>query len=84
MAHDDLGVTVVRAHAILHDDNRVVHRARRRLAGLRLHAWSTRSTTSCSAIGIRPVVELSFMPAAMAARPDQTVFAYRGIISPPA
>ena len=35
-------------------------------------------------IGLRPVVELSFMPRAMARDPEQTVFTYRGIISPPA
>ena len=35
------------------------------------------------ALGIHPVVELGFMPAAIAADPDQTVFEYRGIISPP-
>ena len=34
-------------------------------------------------IGVRPVVELSFMPAAIARDPDATVFGYRGIISPP-
>jgi xylan 1,4-beta-xylosidase len=35
-------------------------------------------------LGLRPVVELSFMPAVMARDPEQTVFTYRGIISPPA
>jgi len=35
-------------------------------------------------LGLRPVVELSFMPAALARNPRHTVFAYRGIISPPA
>jgi xylan 1,4-beta-xylosidase len=35
-------------------------------------------------LGLRPVVELSFMPAALAADPDATVFAYRAIVSPPA
>jgi xylan 1,4-beta-xylosidase len=35
------------------------------------------------ALGVRPVVELSFMPAALARDPEQTVFGYRGIISPP-
>ena len=34
-------------------------------------------------MGLRPVVELSFMPAALARDPGQTVFTYRGIISPP-
>lgn len=34
-------------------------------------------------IGLRPVVELSFMPRDLASNPEATVFAYRGIISPP-
>ena len=37
IAHEDLGATYVRAHAILHDDNHVVTPRRRRLARLRLH-----------------------------------------------
>ena len=35
-------------------------------------------------LGLRPVVELSFMPAALAADPDATVFAYQAIVSLPA
>jgi xylan 1,4-beta-xylosidase len=35
------------------------------------------------AIGIRPVVELGFMPACLARDSSETVFGYRGIISPP-
>jgi xylan 1,4-beta-xylosidase len=33
---------------------------------------------------MRPVVELSFMPRALAARPNETIFHYNGITSPPA
>ena len=33
--------------------------------------------------GLRPIVELSFMPRDLARDPDRTVFAYGGIISPP-
>jgi xylan 1,4-beta-xylosidase len=82
LAHDDLGVTYVRAHAILHDDNGVVTRAE----DGSLHFDFTEVDTQYDRIlglGIRPIVELSFMPAALARDPDQTVFAYRGIISPP-
>jgi xylan 1,4-beta-xylosidase len=81
-AHDDLGVTAVRAHAILHDDNRVVSRdasGALRFDFDRVDAIYDRLLD----IGIRPVVELSFMPAALARDPAQTVFTYRGIISPP-
>jgi xylan 1,4-beta-xylosidase len=82
-ARDDLGVTTVRAHAILHDDNRVVRRDESgslRFSFDRVDAIYDRIL----AIGVRPVVELSFMPAALARDPGQTVFTYRGIISPPA
>ena len=81
-AHDDLGVTQVRAHAILHDDNHVVTRAD---DGSLVFDFSEvdRLYDQILAIGIRPVVELSFMPAAIARDPEETVFGYRGIISPP-
>ncbi len=35
-------------------------------------------------LGLRPVVELSFMPRELASDPRATVFAYRAIVSPPA
>ncbi|MEO6702721.1 MAG: xylan 1,4-beta-xylosidase [Jatrophihabitantaceae bacterium] len=83
IAHDELGVRYVRAHAILHDDNQVVSRD----AEGNLHydfSIVDELYDQILAIGIRPIVELSFMPAALAANPDETVFTYRGIISPPA
>ncbi|HZC71467.1 MAG TPA: hypothetical protein VE442_12295 [Jatrophihabitans sp.] len=83
IAHTDLGVTDVRAHAILHDDNHVVHR---RDDGSLAFDFSAVDAIydQLLDIGIRPIVELSFMPAAIARDPSKTVFAYRGIISPPA
>jgi xylan 1,4-beta-xylosidase len=83
LAHDELGATMVRAHAILHDDNAVVSRD----ADGALHFDFGRVDAIYDRLlgyGLRPVVELSFMPAALARDPLQTVFAYRGIISPPA
>jgi xylan 1,4-beta-xylosidase len=82
IAREDLGVTHVRAHAILHDDNRVVSRA---ADGSLVFDFSTidKLYDTLLDIGVRPIVELSFMPAAIAADAEQTVFAYRGIISPP-
>ena len=81
-AHDDLGVRHVRAHAILHDDNRVVTRAAD--GGLAFDFSAVDALyDQLLEIGLRPVVELSFMPAAIARDPEQTVFVYRGIISPP-
>lgn len=83
LAHSDLGATAVRAHAILHDDNAVV--ARSPGGGLRFDFSAVDAIyDQVLGFGLRPVVELSFMPAALARDPQQTVFAYRGIISPPA
>jgi xylan 1,4-beta-xylosidase len=83
LGHDDLGATTVRAHAILHDDNAVVSRAGD--GGLRFDFTRVDAIyDQVLALGLRPVVELSFMPAALARDPRQTVFAYRGVISPPA
>ncbi|HKE67566.1 MAG TPA: xylan 1,4-beta-xylosidase [Micromonosporaceae bacterium] len=79
---DDLGVERVRAHAILHDDNDVV-----RVADDGTMTYNFDRVNAIYdhllEIGIRPVIELSFMPAALARDPQQTVFTYRGIISPP-
>ena len=83
LARTDLGATTVRAHAILHDDNAV---ARADAAGSVSFDFTRVDAIydQLLRIGLRPVVELSFMPAALARDPGQTVFAYRGIISPPA
>jgi xylan 1,4-beta-xylosidase len=83
IAKDDLGVSRVRAHAILHDDNHVVTRATDGMLAFDFTAVDA-LYDQVLAIGVRPVVELSFMPAVIARDPEQTVFAYRGIISPPA
>lgn len=65
--HDDIGVRTVRAHHILGCDFDDIDRIYDQVLEL----------------GMRPVVELGFMPADLAADPDRTVFAYQGIISPP-
>jgi xylan 1,4-beta-xylosidase len=83
IAKDDLRADRVRAHAILHDDNKVVTRADDGSLGYDFTIVDA-LYDQILAIGIRPVVELSFMPAAIARDADETVFAYRGIISPPA
>jgi xylan 1,4-beta-xylosidase len=78
----DLGVARVRAHAILHDDNQVVRQTDDGSVTYdfdRIDAIYDRLLD----IRLRPVVELSFMPAALARDPQQTVFTYEGIISPP-
>lgn len=82
IAHDELGVRFVRAHAILHDDLEVVRRDTR---GSLVYDFEGIDTIYDRLVemGIRPIVELSFMPAALARDSDATVFTYRGIISPP-
>ncbi len=82
LAHEDLGVTAVRAHAILHDDNRVVTRGDDGRLAFDFTIVDD-LYDQILALGIRPVVELGFMPAVIARDPEETVFEYRGIISPP-
>jgi xylan 1,4-beta-xylosidase len=82
IAEDDLGVSRVRAHAILHDDNHVVTRAEDDKLAFDFSVVDSLYDQLLE-IGVRPVVELSFMPAAIARDPEATVFGYRGIISPP-
>jgi xylan 1,4-beta-xylosidase len=81
VARAELGTERIRAHSILHDE----------LGTYREESGEPRYDFSrivslyerLLAIGIRPVVELSFMPADLAVDPRATVFEYRGIVSPP-
>ncbi|GAA1588898.1 hypothetical protein GCM10009804_51210 [Kribbella hippodromi] len=76
--HDELGVRTVRAHAIFHDDTHVIDGD--------TYDFSVVDAIydKLLAIGLRPVVELGFMPRELASDPAKTVFAYGAIISPPA
>jgi len=81
IARDQLGADRVRAHAIFHDDLGVY-----RESNGRPHYDFSRVDgiyDQALAIGLRPVVELSFMARDLAAQPDRTVFTYGAIISPP-
>jgi len=78
LARSELGAETVRAHAILHDENGVVRDDGSFDFSRVLEIYARTLDT-----GLRPIVELSFMPAALARDPDATVFEYRGIISPP-
>jgi xylan 1,4-beta-xylosidase len=81
IAHDELGVRAVRAHAILCDDLGVYTES----GGRAVHDFSgvDRVYDQLMEIGLRPVVELSFMPRDLARDPGKTVFSYGAIISPP-
>jgi xylan 1,4-beta-xylosidase len=78
IARDELGVRAVRAHGILSDDLGVYRQGR-------AHDFSgvDRVYDELMDIGLRPVVELSFMPRDLARDPGKIVFSYGAIISPP-
>jgi xylan 1,4-beta-xylosidase len=80
-AHEELGVTHVRAHAILCDDLGVY----REVDGDPVHDFSgvDRVYDHLRGLGLYPVVELSFMPKDLASDPEKTVFDYGAIVSPP-
>ncbi|MBG0829726.1 xylan 1,4-beta-xylosidase [Planomonospora sp. ID67723] len=78
IARDELGVETVRAHGILCDDLGVYREGRPYdFSGV------DRVYDRLLEIGLRPVVELSFMPRDLACDPAKTVFAYDAIVSPP-
>jgi xylan 1,4-beta-xylosidase len=79
-AHDDLGVRHVRFHGILSDDMGT-------LVSEGAHFFYSFFNTDqifdfLLSIGMKPFVELSFMPTALASS-DQTVFHYRANVSAP-
>jgi xylan 1,4-beta-xylosidase len=81
MAHVELGVEAVRAHAILNDDLGTY----REIHGRPVHDFTgiDRIYDHVMGLGLRPIVELSFMPRDLAADPSKTVFDYGAIVSPP-
>jgi xylan 1,4-beta-xylosidase len=81
MAHDELGVRAVRAHAILHDDLGVYHER----DGEPVYDFGgiDRIYDRVLSLGLRPIVEISFMPRDLASDPSKTVFHYGAIVSPP-
>ncbi|HEV2778773.1 MAG TPA: hypothetical protein VGX25_05170 [Actinophytocola sp.] len=81
LAHTELGIQAVRAHAILCDDLGVYREVRGRpvfdFSGV------DRVYDRVLECGLRPIVELSFMPRDLARDPSKTVFEYGAIVSPP-
>ena len=80
-AHEELGVTHVRAHGILCDDVAVY----REVDDVPVHDFSgvDRVYDHIRSLGLYPVVEVSFMPRDLASDPAKTVFEYGAIVSPP-
>ncbi|MGW4959983.1 GH39 family glycosyl hydrolase [Nonomuraea sp. NPDC004186] len=78
---DELGVQTVRAHAILCDDLGVY----REVDGQAVYDFSRVDEVydKVVALGLRPIVELSYMPRDLAADPSRTVFGYDAVVSPP-
>ena len=81
MAREDLGIEAVRSHAILNDDLGTY----REVDGHPVHDFTgiDRIYDRVLALGLRPIVELSFMPRDLASDPSKTVFDYEAIVSPP-
>jgi xylan 1,4-beta-xylosidase len=81
LAVAELGAERVRAHAILHDELGVY----REQDGRPVYDFSRIESLyeRLLGLGLRPVVELSFMPRDLARDPGAWVFEYRGLISPP-
>jgi xylan 1,4-beta-xylosidase len=78
--HDELGFQYVRFHGLLSDDTGTVIRHNDAL----LYSFfnSDQVIDFLLSIGMRPFVELSFMPTALASG-SKTVFHYRGNVTPP-
>lgn len=82
IVHDELGIQAVRAHGILDDDLGIYSLDAR---GAAVHDFTGVDAVYdvLTGLGLRPVIELSYMPAALASDPGRTVFAYRAGVSPP-
>jgi xylan 1,4-beta-xylosidase len=81
IVRNELGFQYVRFHGILDDDMSVFsyHGSTPYYSFYNIDQVYDFITS----IGVKPVVELSFMPEALARNPSQTIFHYKGGISPP-
>ncbi len=82
IAHQLCGIAFIRFHGLLDDDMHVVQRA---ADGRMVYRWQKIDQLYANILhaGLRPMVELSFMPTALASG-KATIFFYRGNITPPA
>ncbi len=81
MAHRLCGFSYIRFHGIL---NPAMHTVRRLPDGKLIYNWQRidRLYTEFLHAGVKPIVELSFMPSALASG-KETVFYYKGNVTPP-
>uniref|UniRef100_A0A6B2L339 Glycosyl hydrolases family 39 N-terminal catalytic domain-containing protein n=1 Tax=Arcella intermedia TaxID=1963864 RepID=A0A6B2L339_9EUKA len=81
IVRDELGFEYVRFHGILNDDLSVLQV----INGEPYYSYYNIDSIYdyLQSIGMKPVVELSFMPQDIAMDPTKTVFHYKGITSPP-
>lgn len=81
LARGQLGVRAVRAHGILSDDPRLYSEQNDDpVVNVR---WVTAVYDELLRLGVAPVVELSFMPEALAADRGLRVFRYQAVVAPP-
>ncbi len=83
LAHDTLGIQYIRAHGIFMDDPSVYTEDAQ---GHAQYHWDKvdRIYDALRQDGLKPFVELSFMPEALAANPNRkNIYSYQGISSPP-
>lgn len=89
--HDELGVRYVRFHGIFCDDMNTMHTLADMMPFPGAEQFREQSFRTCGVAydnvleaGMKPFVELGFMPKALAARDDRGMFFYKPCISPPA
>jgi len=88
--HEELGVERVRFHGILSDDMHTYHQEEDLTIGLpgpgiteESFRWCGVAYDNVLAAGMKPFVELSFMPGHLAARDEKGMFFYKPNITPP-
>jgi xylan 1,4-beta-xylosidase len=81
LVQKEIGFRYIRMHGLLHDDMGVYFEDRQ---GRAVHNWQYVDALydALLRLGIRPFVELSFTPAALASGPE-TIFWWKGNITPP-
>lgn len=89
--HEELGIERVRFHGIFNDDMNTLHTLADLMPFPGAEQFTEQSFRACGvaydnvlAAGMKPFVELGFMPGKLAARDDRGMFFYKPVISPPA